>query len=1082
MFILHYPMLIYIMKLHELPDEIKTIGEYLELKSDKKESYVNSCDCNFLGGDKNILILTPVAQNISFIDKGFKKNDSIGIKTNNKFYEGVIKELYHRDCFVQINGPMPNISYGFPISIYDNSDISFLYENMYHAFKKIFYGEDFSQVKDFLIKLYSSKKSVNPNQLDSLHSTPPSKELLNYFFNNKLNEYQKELVSASINLMSNKENLFYLGFGPPGCGKTEAITEIALQCIKRKKRLLITSFTNVAVDNVIERLIKLNPQDKQISTLIKKLNISSLKNKIVRVGSERNIKVPAVAEVSLQRKLLNERNIKRDTIINSCYIVGATLDMLGTPIFDKINPFDIMVVDEASMIESPKLFLGLVKTKKFVLIGDPYQLQPFLGDDKKFYNNNDILNRYKKSLEYPIFKKAMDLLFESNNSNYYTQLRYHYRSPEEIIRFSNDMFYEGRLICKTPKSKANKYSKLFDDYGKNHCNLIKKVFNSKNKVIWVDTTGIPSISEHHCEWRKNEYSKTRSCCNISQAALDILFLKHFLDAFWENDTYNYKGTEYRKRIGIISPFNYQVDLLQKYIFEHPDIDPYFRHTFSKPDPIASIFEFIEIFNLLDELEIATVHKYQGREKDIIIFDLTYWGDKKSHALNNENELNVALTRPKIKLIIVGSFFNIKSDFIDLLYDSKKYVVFAHSYEHKEDINTLIEPLKNEYDSICDQLEAIIKERERTPYSLSERIGKMSDERIIREIADYILRKYPNFTEKFVYKKVSEKIKMLEKLYWDVFPERLDVVAEKERFDMYVHSEIKEEYSIEKEVALKFGEIDKIGSIDNLSKLKAFLQQKMSQLDKNTYLFQGLKHIMLKLEKREKYLMRKANPEIGKTIFELSFYISNSNIPEKDWRNLIKRWAEKYRCPLPSTDSIKINIDVIKNKKWGGYPNIPEEGDLTYDRTRIFSNGQWRKRYTWKEKTVNNKRINNFPTIEIGNSLDDLAEYIVQNNLPESRWKDIMDYWAKRSKVRRPTLNVLKGEVTRYKKYGRQKFDEAVLQSQQEKRIGTSKKDLAIYLRDNNIPREAREKIKRMWAKQNKTVPPSDKELEEILAS
>jgi len=1066
------------MKLHELPDEIKTIGKYLELKSDKKEGQVNSCDCIFFGVDKNILILTPVAQNISFIDKGFKKNDSIGIKANNKFYEGVIKELYHRDCFVQINGPMPNISHSFPISIYDNSDVSFLYENMYNAFRKIFDGEDFSQVKNFLIKLYSSKKSANPNRLDLLYSTPPPKELLSYFFNNKLNDCQKELVSASINLMSNKESLFYLGFGPPGCGKTEAITEIALQCIKRKKRLLITSFTNVAVDNVIERLIKLNPQDKQISTLMEELNLPSLKNKIVRVGSERNIKVPAVAKVSLQRKLLNERNIKRDEIINSCYIVGATLDMLGTPIFDKINPFDIMVVDEASMIESPKLFLGLVKTKKFVLIGDPYQLQPFLGDDKRFYNNSDILTRYKKSLEHPIFKKAMDLLFESNNSDYYTQLIYHYRSPEEIIKFSNDIFYKGRLICKTPKSRANKYSKLLDDYGKNHCNLIKKVFNSKNKVIWVDTTGIPSISEHHCEWRKNEYSKTKSCCNVSQAALDILFLRYFLDAFWESNTYNYKGTEYRKRIGIISPFNYQVDLLQKYIFEHPDIDPYFRHTFSKSDPIASIFEFIEIFNLLDELEIATVHKYQGREKDIIIFDLTYWGNKKSHALNNKNELNVALTRPKLKLIIVGSCSNIKSEFIHLLYD-EKYVVFAHSYEHKEDINTLIEPLKNEYNAICKQLEAI-KEREHIPYSLSERMGKMSDERIIREIVDYTLKKYPNFTEKFVYKKVSEKIRMLEKLYWDVFPERLDVVAEKERFDTYVDSEIEEEYRVEKEVASEFGEIDKIDSIDNLNKLKAFLQQKMSQLDKNTYLFQGLKHMMLKLEKKEKYLMRKANPEIGKTIFELSFYISNNSIPEKDWENLANMWAERHRCPPPSINSIKINIDVIKNKKWSGYPNIPEEGDLTYDGTRIFSDGLWKERYTWKEKTADKKRINKSRTVEIGNSLDDLAEYIVQNNLPESRWKDTIDYWAKRSKVRRPTLNVLKREIARYKKYGRQKFDGVALQSQQEKRIGTSKKDLAIYLRNNDIPKKDWEKYKRMWAKQNKEILPSNKELEEIL--
>ena len=163
---------------------------------------------------------------------------------------------------------------------------------MLKAYLEIFKKSKHKKLKEFFIKIFSEEKLDSPIKLKSFEIKPPSRQKPTYFFNTNLDDAQKELVSACLNIISDENNLFYLGFGPPGCGKTATITEIASHFLKQNKRLLITSFTNVAVDNVIERLIDLEPK------------IPGIKNKIIRVGSQRNIRIPKVTEVSLQKKLL----------------------------------------------------------------------------------------------------------------------------------------------------------------------------------------------------------------------------------------------------------------------------------------------------------------------------------------------------------------------------------------------------------------------------------------------------------------------------------------------------------------------------------------------------------------------------------------------------------------------------------------------------------------------------------------------------------------------------------------------------------------------------------------------------------
>lgn len=89
--------------------------------------------------------------------------------------------------------------------------------------------------------------------LFDIHNSESSKELVSKegleFSNKYLDEYQKEAIFSAIN-----SNSIYLLQGPPGTGKTQTISELVYQFNKMGKRVVLSSQTHVAIDNVLERL------------------------------------------------------------------------------------------------------------------------------------------------------------------------------------------------------------------------------------------------------------------------------------------------------------------------------------------------------------------------------------------------------------------------------------------------------------------------------------------------------------------------------------------------------------------------------------------------------------------------------------------------------------------------------------------------------------------------------------------------------------------------------------------------------------------------------------------------------------
>jgi predicted DNA helicase len=303
----------------------------------------------------------------------------------------------------------------------------------------------------------------------------------------ELDEYQTRAVEAILFL---KENDLLLIIGPPGNGKTEVIKKAAYEMIKRGERILITSHTNRAVDNAIEGLpieltLRIGRPEKilpsvQAYLLGSKIRSEALENinNVIRKMAEQKAKLRHELEESIkflekQRTLhpkdkeeikyklknklnylikninrkLNDLLIKRYNLVKSIQnelikeakVIASTLVKTSLePLIDQA--FDIVIIDESSQCSILLAMLGMIKAKKWVLIGDHKQLLPI------FRTIRDEKEQEELSAFVHLLKKYEDRAL---------WLKKHYRSNENIIRLASMLFYENKIepadVCKTYK-------------------------------------------------------------------------------------------------------------------------------------------------------------------------------------------------------------------------------------------------------------------------------------------------------------------------------------------------------------------------------------------------------------------------------------------------------------------------------------------------------------------------------------------------------------------------------------------------------------------------------------------------------
>lgn len=450
---------------------------------------------------------------------------------------------------------------------------------------------------------------------------------------NELNKNQIEAVNNSVNSSD-----FYLIHGPFGTGKTKTLIEIIRQESKLKHKIIVTAESNTAVDNITERLFgkilnitrigntekiskKINKTridykmkhhelykiivnyDKIIDDLKGKLeNYTKPDSNILKEVSTEDIISYADRKERILEKSLSE-TISMANWLNTNQKINFIYDERNKTI-KKIEQ-DIINNSQVILSTNSSAALDILKDIEFdIAIIDeacqstiPSILIP-INKSKKFILAGDH-KQLPPIIKSSYAKKLERTLFEELINHYpykNKMLNVQHRMNSELMEFPNRMFYNNKLM-------------VDNTVNDNYLNITLSKNDINYPLIFIDTT----------KQRKNEeqyYKKSMSPVNYLEVNIVTWFVNQYLE----------KNIS-EKEIGIISPYSNQVKEIKKKV----------------------------------SVDVNTVDGFQGKEKDIIIISNVRSNLKKKIGfLDNPRRLNVALTRAKKKMIIIGNSDTLKN--------------------------------------------------------------------------------------------------------------------------------------------------------------------------------------------------------------------------------------------------------------------------------------------------------------------------------------------------------------------------------------------------------------------------------------
>ncbi|MDR7694951.1 AAA domain-containing protein [Riemerella anatipestifer] len=527
----------------------------------------------------------------------------------------------------------------------------------------------------------------------------------------------------------------YLIQGPPGAGKITVIVELIRQLIKRQKdvKILVTSQSNLAVDNVLEKLDEINQKEEAdllfmrlaSENTLEKENIrttilphmfeNKLKNWVTeteqraknyfsehfstqqkhknliefydfyslldkendwnkfnnRLRMSQNYlkqlfenakdfkEVKKIFEKELGSEFLKLKNIQRDwfaflggvtvedgkdrkkSMLNNgsteidfltammlqTNIMGATCIHIASSKYSKVNfRFDYVIMDESSKASPAETLVPINMGQNIILIGDHNQLPPVVTREEAVKKNvktelEDNGLDFEKAFGESLFEKLIKA-FEADESkqNYIKMLDIQYRMPKQVGSLISKYFYDSKL--KNPETS------IIPDYDKQkHHELTLKKDTS---IIFFSTSQRENPNDND-----NKFNRQNKC-NV-QAIKELL---EKLNTLYSDNLAKSKPFT----IGIIAGYRGQVDLLKSSI----NLSQYSNFVQVETDESGRQKKT----NLI---EINTVDKFQGAERDIIIYDIVRSSKGQSNIgfLDDYRRINVAFSRVKRLLIVVG---------------------------------------------------------------------------------------------------------------------------------------------------------------------------------------------------------------------------------------------------------------------------------------------------------------------------------------------------------------------------------------------------------------------------------------------
>jgi len=499
-------------------------------------------------------------------------------------------------------------------------------------------GEEVSMDETSLYSLVKLANDITYRRLTSalnfLASTPCT-SLLNVLFsvsspgvphqtcNPKLVDTDGNLVLYNQNLdMSQREAVEFclkqkevgVVHGPPGTGKTTTVVEIIRQAVKAGDKVLVCAPSNVAVDNLVERLVKEKVKvvrlghPARVSSQLQKHSLDALISSSEEGGLVRDIyreldqtlarcrKGEARqlrGEVKELRKELKQREKKAlKEILSRAEVVLGTLTSSSPDSPLKHLPekhFQLTVIDECSQALETACWIVAAGASKLVLAGDHLQLPPTI-----------LSKEAAKGLSLTLMERVVDMY----KSEVTRMLTTQYRMNSLIMSWSSQALYSGQLTAASSVSNH-----LLSDLPK-----VTSTELTQTVLMLIDTAG--------CSMEEMTTSNKISKANEGEAALVCHHVKCLVE----------QGVDVED-IAVVTPYNLQVELLR-----------------------------LNLRPAFPQLEIKSVDGYQGREKEAVVLSLVRSnGRGEVGFLGETRRLNVAVTRARRHLAVICDSETVKSD-------------------------------------------------------------------------------------------------------------------------------------------------------------------------------------------------------------------------------------------------------------------------------------------------------------------------------------------------------------------------------------------------------------------------------------
>ncbi|NWV69578.1 SMBP2 protein, partial [Malurus elegans] len=425
------------------------------------------------------------------------------------------------------------------------------------------------------------------------------------FLNASLDESQREAVSFAL-----AQRELAIIHGPPGTGKTTTLVEIILQAVQQGLKVLCCAPSNVAVDNLVERLAGgrarllrlghparlLQPIQQHcldavlargdsahiVADIRRDIDQAWAKTKKAQDKGERS---HFLGEIKTLRKELKEREeAAMVAALSQASVVLATNTGASSDGPLKLLPeshFDLVVIDECAQALEASCWIPLLKAAKCILAGDHKQLPPTIISQRAAAEGLSL--------------SLMERLAEHYGEQAVRMLTVQYRMHRDIMEWASSELYGGRLHA--------------------HPSVAQHLLRDLPGVSSTEETSIPLllIDTAGCGLFELEVEDEQSKGNPGEVQLVGMHVQALVDA----------GVK-TKDIAVVAPYNLQVDMLRQHLcHSHP------------------------------ELEIKSVDGFQGREKEAVILSFVRSNRKGEVGfLAEERRINVAVTRARRHVAVV----------------------------------------------------------------------------------------------------------------------------------------------------------------------------------------------------------------------------------------------------------------------------------------------------------------------------------------------------------------------------------------------------------------------------------------------